>query len=133
MLLIAPCCRYAWSIASTQLESGPVEYDLHPEFMLQPPWDEKLVATNGKDAYIIHFTYGDDFDENGTLTPDKIGAWHLDKRDFQDRYPPNDFPMPPNGCTNEAVKYLVSAINEAGQHLEGWTQLAFSDASEFAP
>lgn len=31
---------------------------------------------NGKPAYMIHFTYGNDFDEKGVFTPGKVGFWH---------------------------------------------------------
>ena len=40
---------------------------------------------NGKDAYMIHFTYGDDFNEMGVFTPGKVGYWHWDKRDYMVR------------------------------------------------
>ena len=50
--------------------------------MLQPPWDSELVASNGKKAAIIHYTYANDFDTEGTFTPAQIGAWHFDKRDY---------------------------------------------------
>lgn len=73
---------YAWSIASTQVEPI-VEYELHPELMIQPPWDADLKSSeNGKPIYIIHYTYGNDFDLDGRMIPDKIGPWHFDKRDF---------------------------------------------------
>jgi len=75
---------FAYSIASTQVEPV-VEYELVPELMLQPPWDDQLTAENGKEAYIIHFTYGNDFNEQGVFTPGKIGSWHFDKRDFMVR------------------------------------------------
>jgi hypothetical protein len=75
---------FAWSIASTQVEPL-VEYKIVPEMMLQPPWDAQLTAENGKDAYIIHFTYGNDFNEKGEFTPGKIGSWHFDKRDYMVR------------------------------------------------
>lgn len=98
--------------------------------MLQPPWDSSLKAENGKDAYIIHFTYGNDFNESGKFTPGKVGFWHWDKRDYTDKYPPMNFPLPPEGCTNEAVKHLVSAVNEAAAHLPGWAERSFNDVSE---
>jgi hypothetical protein len=125
---------YAWSIASALDEAGPVEYSLHPELMLQPPWDETLQSSeNGKDAYIIHYTYGFDFNDQGEFTPGKIGSWHWDKRDFIERYPPKDFPMPPEGCTNEAVKYVVRAVNEVAAALPGWQERAFKDAASVKP
>lgn len=33
---------YAFSIASSQREAGPIEYELHPELMAQPPFDPFL-------------------------------------------------------------------------------------------
>ena len=34
---------------------------------------------------MIHFTYGDDFNEMGVFTPGKVGYWHWDKRDYMVR------------------------------------------------
>ena len=73
---------YAWSIASTQIDGEVPVYNLKKEFMLQPPWDASLSAENGKKAYIIHYTYGNDFNEGGEFTPGKVGSWHWDKRDY---------------------------------------------------
>eukprot|EP00887_Chlorella_sp_A99_P004186 scaffold23.g4186.t1 len=94
---------YAYSIASAQAAGGPIQYGLHLEWQLQPPWDSKLTANNGEEAYMIHFTYGNDFDLQGKFTPGKVGAWHWDKRDWTVKYPPRNFPLPPKGCTNQAV------------------------------
>ena len=64
---------YAFSVASSQLAAGPVKYALQRELMIQPPWDEQLTAANGKDAYILHYTYGQDCDEKtGTPLTDKV-------------------------------------------------------------
>lgn len=64
---------YAFSVASSQLAAGPVKYSLVRELMIQPPWDEQLTAANGKDAYILHYTYGQDCDEStGTPLTDKV-------------------------------------------------------------
>ena len=100
--------------------------------MLQPPWDTELTV-DGKDAYIIHFTYGDDFNENGVFTPGKIGAWHFDKRDYTVKVPPLNFPMPPSGCNNEAVKRLIASVNEASANLPGWAERAFESVNEVVP
>ena len=118
---------YAWCIASAQMDP-PVEYELHPEFMLQPPWDAQLTsAENHKPAYIIHYTYGNDFNSRGEFVPSKVGKWHFDKRDFMDKYPPLNIPMPPSGCTNEAVKKLILMINEASANIPGWKDKAYPD------
>jgi hypothetical protein len=31
--------------------------------------------------------------------------------------------MPPEGCTNEAVKTLIAKVNEAASHIPGWDKL----------
>lgn len=113
---------YAYSIASATALDRPVRYKTILEIQLQPPWDASLKAQNGRDAFQIHFTYGNDFDTNGQFTPGKVGAWHWDKRDWTWKYPPRNFPMPPEGCTNEAVKTLVSRVNEAANVLPGWAE-----------
>ena len=35
---------YAFSIASAIKPGDPITYDLHPEFMIQPPWDQTLTV-----------------------------------------------------------------------------------------
>ena len=37
-----------------------------------------------------------------------------DKRDWTDKYIPRDFPMPPEGCNNEAVKELIRWVGGWG-------------------
>ena len=53
--------------------------------MAQPPWDKGL-----GEFFILHFTYGMDYDENGVFTPGKIGAWRFDKRSFMAGIPPKN-------------------------------------------
>lgn len=48
----------------------------------QSPHYHPLARQNGEHIYIIHFTYGNDFDVEGKFTPGKVGAWHFDKRDY---------------------------------------------------
>lgn len=98
---------WAYSIASAQVG---VEYNLFPEMMLQPPWDATF-KLQGKDAYMIHYTYGDDFDESGRFTPGKVGAWHFDKRDYMVKAPEKLAP-PPRGA-NAVVHKLIDMINTA--------------------
>jgi hypothetical protein len=73
---------YAFSIAAAVTPGGPKAFTLRPEFMAQPPWDKNLNGKNGKRAALIHYTYSQDFDSEGTFTPAVIGKWHFDKRDF---------------------------------------------------
>ena len=39
---------------------------------------------------------------------------------LQKRYPPKDFPLPPDGCTNEPAVELIKRINEAAQSFPDW-------------
>lgn len=75
-------CRYAFSIAAAVTPEGPKAFNLRPEFMAQPPWDKELNGKNGRRAALIHYTYSNDFDPEGTFTPAVIGKWHFDKRDY---------------------------------------------------
>lgn len=35
---------YAYSIAAATAPDGPIRHELKKEFMVQPPWDDKLVT-----------------------------------------------------------------------------------------
>ena len=108
---------WAYSIASAQVG---VKYDLVPEFMLQPPWDRTEQVRGGKKGYILHYTYGQDFNEKGQFTPGKIGHWHWDKRDFTWKKPPKEgFEMPPKG-THELTIKLMEMINDGIRSIPDW-------------
>ena len=53
---------YAFSIASSQKPGGALAFELHKDMMIQPPWDTTL-QVQGSEAYILHFTYGNDYNE----------------------------------------------------------------------
>ena len=76
--------------------------------MAQPPWDKGL-----GEFFILHFTYGNDYDENGVFTPGKVGKWRFDKRSYMAGIPPKNLDPPPRGCDNELVKRLIEMMNEA--------------------
>lgn len=115
---------YAYLIASTQLESGPIEYELIRELMVQPPFDYHTTIgdkEHEKQAYIVHFTYGQDTDASGKITYGTRGAWHWDKRDYYGGYPPIEkMTQPPEGCKNEALKTLMAKLKEAAENLPAW-------------
>lgn len=92
-----------------------VSYILHKDFMLQPPWDRQL-----GDAFIIHYTYGCDYNRTGVLTYGKKGEWRFDKREFSFGAPPRNLTMPPPGVP-ETVVTLVRMVNEATANIPGWT------------
>jgi len=108
---------WAYSIASAQVG---VKYDLVPEFMLQPPWDKTEEVPGGKKGYILHYTYGQDFNEKGKFTPGKVGKWHWDKRDFTWKKPPKEgFEMPPEGTHPLTIK-LMEMINDGIRSIPNW-------------
>jgi hypothetical protein len=52
---------------------------------------------------------------------------------LQEKYPPLNFPMPPKGCTNEAVKKIIACLNEASENLADWKDLAFTSLDDISP
>jgi hypothetical protein len=122
---------YAFSMAAAMTQPGGVKaFNLRPEFMAQPPWDTDLNGKNGRRAAIIHYTYSNDFDPEGTFTPAVIGKWHFDKRDYIHKYPLYRTKRPPPGCTNAATKLFIKCINIAARSLEGWKERAYSSPEE---
>ncbi|XP_021752911.1 hydroxyproline O-arabinosyltransferase 3-like [Chenopodium quinoa] len=102
---------YAYAIASAL---HGVKHILQKDFMLQPPWD-----LSTKDKYILHYTYGCDYNMKGELTYGKIGEWRFDKRSYLRGPPPKSLPMPPPGVP-ESVVTLVSMVNEATANIPNW-------------
>ena len=103
---------YGYTIASWL--SG-VRHDLRPKLQAQPPWDKSV-----SDFYILHFTYGNDYDLDGTFTPGKMGKWRFDKRTWTQGAPEKNLTRPPAGMDNELVRFLVDAVNEASASLPHW-------------
>ncbi|KAF7836210.1 hydroxyproline O-arabinosyltransferase 3-like [Senna tora] len=102
---------YAYAIASAL---HGVRHILRKDFMLQPPWD---LETRNK--YIIHYTYGCDYNMKGELTYGKIGEWRFDKRSHLRGPPPRNLPLPPPGVP-ESVVTLVKMVNEATANIPNW-------------
>ena len=48
----------------------------------------------GAEAFIIHYTYGQDLSEAGAFTPGVRGFWHWDKREYERTYPPRNISLP---------------------------------------
>ncbi|KAJ8543850.1 hypothetical protein K7X08_025468 [Anisodus acutangulus] len=87
---------------------------LRKDFMLQPPWDLEV----GK-RFIIHYTYGCDYNMKGELTYGKIGEWRFDKRSYLRGPPPKNLSLPPPGVPESVVR-LVKMVNEATANIPGW-------------
>ncbi|CBI24243.3 unnamed protein product, partial [Vitis vinifera] len=102
---------YAYAVASAL---HGVQHILRKDFMLQPPWDLEV----GK-KFIIHYTYGCDYNLKGELTYGKIGEWRFDKRSFLSGPPPKNLTLPPPGVPESVVR-LVQMVNEATANIPGW-------------
>ncbi|XP_039120814.1 hydroxyproline O-arabinosyltransferase 1-like [Dioscorea cayenensis subsp. rotundata] len=102
---------YAYAVASALHGVGNI---LHKDFMIQPPFDVEV-----GDKYIIHFTYGCDYDLEGHLTYGKIGQWRFDKRSYDLHPPPRNLALPPKGTT-QSVATLVKMVNEATENIPDW-------------
>ncbi|XP_019093386.1 PREDICTED: uncharacterized protein LOC104753988 [Camelina sativa] len=102
---------YAYAVSSAL---HGVSNILHKDFMIQPPWDPETNNT-----YIIHYTYGCDFDMKGNMMIGKIGEWRFDKRSYGSKPPPRNLPLPPRGVP-ESVVTLVTVMNEATANIPNW-------------
>lgn len=104
---------YAYAVASAL---HGVKHTLRTDFMIQPPWDQEVKS------YIIHYTYGCDYNMKGELTYGKIGEWRFDKRSHLLAPPPKNIPLPPKGVPESVVR-LVKMVNEATANIPGWDSL----------
>ncbi|KAK1279207.1 hypothetical protein QJS04_geneDACA016568 [Acorus gramineus] len=102
---------YAYAVASALHK---VQHVLRKDFMIQPPWDLKV-----GNSFIIHYTYGCDYNMKGKLTYGEIGEWRFDKRSYLRGPIPRNLPMPPSGVP-ESVVTLVKMVNEATANIPGW-------------
>ncbi|KAJ1432073.1 Hyp O-arabinosyltransferase-like protein [Sesbania bispinosa] len=105
---------YAYAVASAL---HGVKHILRKDFMLQPPWDLQV----GK-RFIIHYTYGCDYNLKGQLTYGKIGEWRFDKRSYLMGPPPKNLSLPPPGVPESVVR-LVKMVNEATANIPEWDSL----------
>ncbi|KAH7439822.1 hypothetical protein KP509_04G078000 [Ceratopteris richardii] len=104
---------YGYAVASAL---HGVQHVLRKDFMIQPPFDTRI-----EEKFIIHYTYGCDYDLNGTLTYGKIGLWRFDKRSYGSGAPPRNLPLPPAGVP-ESVVTLVKMVNEATANIPNWKE-----------
>ncbi|XP_024023600.1 hydroxyproline O-arabinosyltransferase 1 [Morus notabilis] len=102
---------YAYAVSSALHGVGNI---LYKDFMIQPPWDKEV-----GNKFIIHYTYGCDYNLKGELTYGKIGEWRFDKRSFTQVPMPRNLPLPPPGVA-ESVVTLVKMVNEATANIPNW-------------
>ena len=98
------------------VHAEPVSIPRDPATASREVWSPEVY---GKDAYIIHYTYGQDFARSGEATPGKIGEWHFDKRDFTGFPPKTPFPMPPKDA-HEVIQKMMTIINDGITELPHW-------------
>ncbi|KAG2278492.1 hypothetical protein Bca52824_061047 [Brassica carinata] len=101
---------YAYAVSSALHGVSNV---LHKDFMIQPPWDKEV-----GDKYIIHYTYGCDFDMKVKISNSDL-EWRFDKRSYIKSPPPKNLTMPPPGVPQSVVT-LVKMVNEATANLPDW-------------
>lgn len=106
---------YAYAVASAL---HGVRHVLRNDFMLQPPWDLEV-----GNKFIIHYTYGCDYNLKGELTYGKMGDWRFDKRSYLSGPPPKNLSLPPPGVPESVVR-LVKMVNEATANIPGWNTLS---------
>lgn len=97
--------------------AGVRDCSLHSEWMSQPPWDSDMDK-----YYLLHYTYGMDYKLDGTFTPGKYGEWRFDKRSYSNKPLPRNLGPPPKGMTNDLVRHLINAFNEATDAIPGWDE-----------
>eukprot|EP00983_Pelagomonas_calceolata_P006713 220235-Pelagomonas_calceolata.AAC.6 len=59
---------------------------------------------------------------SGKFTPGKIGQWRFDKRSHGSRPIPRNMDSPPAGMSNDLVRSLIDAFNEATDAIPCWNQ-----------
>ena len=69
----------------------------------------------GNEAFIMHYTYGQDLSELGAFTPGKRGFWHWDKREYESSYPPRNISLPAK-CQVRVVAAASDANADLGHH-----------------
>lgn len=109
---------YSYSAASAGKDGGPLDYSLHSNFMVQPPYGEGVHT-----PFMLHFTYGLFETKDGACSASKDdykeGGWKFDKREYWNQYPQRNYTMPPENC-DSSVKTLISALNEASESIPDW-------------
>ena len=110
---------WAYSVAVAQ---AGVKHAMVDELMIHPPWDASTRAkSNGRQAFVIHYTYGQDFTKSGQMTNGKVGDWHWDKRDHT-LTPPGKIPPPPRKASG-GTRALVKLLNEAMDNIPEWDRV----------
>uniref|UniRef100_A0A383W4V9 Apple domain-containing protein n=1 Tax=Tetradesmus obliquus TaxID=3088 RepID=A0A383W4V9_TETOB len=110
---------YAFTVSLFVIGVRHVDLILH--MMAQPPWDSRMAMGPGRPYYILHYTYGNDYNAEGKHTPGKFGFWRFDKRTYA-KPPPRRLGDPPDKMQNDMVRALISHINEATENIPCWDE-----------
>ena len=123
---------YSFAFASTLLESGPINFHLRQDFVLQPPWDRSLDvevcegperrSCRRQEGHIIQYSGQFDLDGEGESTPSMAAipgktAWHFDKRQFTSGAPHLDLGLlPPDLKKKHPVSWKFFEMMAEGVH-----------------
>ena len=67
-----------------------------------------LCSQSGAEAFILHYTYGQDLRKGGVFTPDACGFWHWHKHAYEQTYPPRNISLPVK-CQARTLSTLLFA------------------------
>ena len=109
---------FAFVLALVNGPDGANEYVYRRNLMVQPPGDRDLAAGQA----IIHYTYGQDLDNNGKWVGDNKGTFHWNKRDFMSKYPRLPMAQPPARAPEATLRVLadVAATADSEEYRAWW-------------
>ncbi|GAX76986.1 hypothetical protein CEUSTIGMA_g4433.t1 [Chlamydomonas eustigma] len=112
-----------YAFAMSMYVAGLRDIDLIPHLIAQPPFDSDYELTPGRPFYILHYTYGLDFNEtSGKVLMDKVGSWHFDKREHDPKPIPRGMRYPAVNVNFDLGRELVRSLNEATDAIPCWNQ-----------
>eukprot|EP01026_Neomeris_dumetosa_P050618 TRINITY_DN4442_c0_g1_i3.p1 TRINITY_DN4442_c0_g1~~TRINITY_DN4442_c0_g1_i3.p1 ORF type:complete len:436 (+),score=45.77 TRINITY_DN4442_c0_g1_i3:43-1350(+) len=118
----------AFALTATQLKGGQIQFQIRPNFLLHPPYDDQLrIPTcypyqDDCDDYqmgiFFHYTYSMKFNlldtTNGRQTV-AASPWEFNKRNYLDEYPTKIDPGPP--LLSSTIRTMIKLMNEALEHM----------------
>lgn len=111
---------YAFAISCYLTNHTEVEY--HRELIAEPPYIERLEYMPNVSYYMIHYTYGNDYDLDGKKVFGRFGDWHFDKRDYSVLPPKKFIEKPPKNVKNELLDRFLDMLMEAMENIPCWDE-----------
>uniref|UniRef100_A0A7R9V6U3 Hydroxyproline O-arabinosyltransferase-like domain-containing protein n=1 Tax=Chlamydomonas euryale TaxID=1486919 RepID=A0A7R9V6U3_9CHLO len=116
-------CQEMFAFAMSMYAAGLSDVDLYAHMVAQPPFDSDLELKPGRPFYILHYTYGLDFDTStGEALLSKVGDWHFDKRAYDPTPIPRGMVEPPDTVDFHLARVMVRAFNEATAAIPCWDE-----------